>query len=92
MPRLNISRASGPTGFNYNVVTRLGFPVITERFDAIATAYETQDPAAYLPKDTHPSVIAGYRTFQKVHAKQLRKKNVRETKNILNLSALAVLT
>jgi choline dehydrogenase len=73
---MNISRVSGPTGFNYNVVARLGLPVITNQFEAIAAAYESQDPAAYLPKNTHPTVIAGYKVFQNLHAKQFRKKNV----------------
>jgi len=76
VPALNVSRVAGPTGFNYNVVARLGLPVITNQFEALASAYESQDPAAYLPGNSHPTVVAGYKAFQQLHAKQFRKKNV----------------
>ena len=48
---------------------------MTDDFEAIAARYEAQDPAAYLPADTHPFVVAGYADFQKLHAKLLRSRN-----------------
>ena len=49
---------------------------MSEHYDDIATAYGSQDPAAHLPEGSHPTVVAGYKAFQQLHAKQLRKKNV----------------
>lgn len=48
---------------------------MTEDFEDIAARYEAQDPAEYLPPNTHPYVVAGYADFQKVHAALLRSKN-----------------
>lgn len=48
---------------------------MTDDFEAIAARYEAQDPAAYLPPNTHPYVVAGYADFQKLHTKLLRSKN-----------------
>lgn len=74
----SVPRVPGPVGFNYNAVARLGMPVVApDSFEKIAADYENQDPAAYLPEDTHPDVIKGYAAWQKLHAKLLRKKNVR---------------
>ena len=49
---------------------------MTEEYEQIATRYEAQDPAKYLPADTDPTVLEGYKAFQKLHAKLLRSKNV----------------
>jgi choline dehydrogenase-like flavoprotein len=60
----------------FNVVTRIGFPLVTDKFEAIADAYGAEDPARHLPANTAPEVVAGYAAFQKLHAAQLKKKNV----------------
>ena len=42
-----------------NVAAWLGMPVISpERHESIASKLEEQDHAAYLPPDTHPTVLA----------------------------------
>jgi choline dehydrogenase len=48
---------------------------MTEAFEDIASRYEAQDPAACLPKDADPAVIAGYTAFQRTHAALFRDKN-----------------
>ncbi|KAL2755507.1 hypothetical protein ACRALDRAFT_2073717, partial [Sodiomyces alcalophilus JCM 7366] len=58
-----------------NLGAWIGLPTMTEDFEDIAARYEAQDPAAYLPEGTDPTVIAGYAEFQRVHAKLLRSKN-----------------
>ncbi|KAJ0285023.1 hypothetical protein COL940_003715 [Colletotrichum noveboracense] len=59
-----------------NLGAWIGLPTMTaDRFEEIAARYEAQDPAAFLPADTHPTVVAGYAAFQKLHAKLLRSKN-----------------
>jgi choline dehydrogenase len=63
----NISTIAGP-----NLGAWIGLPTITDDYETIASRYESQDPAQYLPKDTHPTVLAGYKKFQKLHAKLLR--------------------
>ncbi|PGH14019.1 hypothetical protein AJ79_03288 [Helicocarpus griseus UAMH5409] len=59
-----------------NIGAWIGLPVVTENYEDIASRYAAQDPAAYLPADTHPSVLAGYEAFQSLHADFLRSKNV----------------
>ncbi|KAI8210293.1 Dehydrogenase xptC [Colletotrichum sp. SAR 10_76] len=58
-----------------NLGAWIGLPTMTADFEEIAARYEAQDPAAFLPADTHPTVIAGYAAFQRLHAKLLRSKN-----------------
>ncbi|KAF9876374.1 Oxidoreductase [Colletotrichum karsti] len=58
-----------------NLGAWIGLPTMTENFEDIAARYEAQDPAEFLPENTHPTVIAGYAEFQKLHAKLLRSKN-----------------
>ncbi|KAI8297122.1 Dehydrogenase xptC [Colletotrichum sp. SAR11_240] len=58
-----------------NLGAWIGLPTMTEAFEEIAARYEAQDPAAFLPADTHPTVVAGYAAFKKLHAKLLRSKN-----------------
>jgi choline dehydrogenase len=76
VPRIELGGARSSSGLSFAV--HLGFPVVTDKYDAIAAAYAAQDPAAYLPdgNSSHPTLIAGYKAFQKLHAKQLRRKNV----------------
>ncbi|CAI4211914.1 unnamed protein product [Parascedosporium putredinis] len=52
-----------------------GAPPAPNDFEEIAARYEAQDPADFLPADSHPWVVAGYADFQKLHAKLLRSKN-----------------
>jgi len=74
-PAVDVERITGPT-MSFNVVARLGFPLVTEHFESIADAYAGQNPADHLPANTAPEVVAGYAAFQKLHAAQLKKKNV----------------
>lgn len=58
-----------------NIGAWIGLPTMTETFDDIASRYEAQDPAEFLPENTDPAVIAGYAEFQRVHAALLRDTN-----------------
>lgn len=58
-----------------NVGAWIGLPTMTEDFEDIASRYEAQDPAEFLPANTDPAVIAGYAEFQRVHAALLRDTN-----------------
>lgn len=59
-----------------NLGAWIGMPTISPSgFEEIAARYEAQDPAAYLPPNSDPTVIAGYAAFQAYHAKLLRTKN-----------------
>ncbi|KAF2709033.1 GMC oxidoreductase [Pleomassaria siparia CBS 279.74] len=66
----NLSTIAGP-----NLGALIGLPTYSNNSESIASRYESQDPAAYLPESTHPTVIAGYAAFQKLHAKLLRDVN-----------------
>lgn len=46
--------------------------IAPNKFKAIAASFENQDPAEYLPVDSHPTVIAGYASQQRALAKALR--------------------
>jgi choline dehydrogenase-like flavoprotein len=48
---------------------------VSDDYEDLASRYEAQDPADYLPKSSHPSAIAGYSAFQKLHVKLLRGKD-----------------
>lgn len=60
---------------NPNLSAWIGLPTMTDDYETLAAKYEGQDPAAYLPQGSDPTVIAGYAAFQKLHAKLLRTKN-----------------
>lgn len=47
-------------------------PVISSRYDEIATQLEEQDHAAYLPEGTHPTVAAGYKAQMRSYAEAMR--------------------
>ncbi|KAK0668229.1 putative GMC oxidoreductase [Cercophora samala] len=48
-------------------------PVVSPRsFKRIASQYESQDPAAYLPKGTDKTVVRGYRKQQQIYAREMR--------------------
>jgi choline dehydrogenase-like flavoprotein len=63
----NISTIISP-----NIGAWIGLPTITDDYESIVSRYESQDPAQYLPQGTHPTVVAGYNEFKKLHAKLLR--------------------
>ncbi|KAF2473723.1 alcohol oxidase [Lindgomyces ingoldianus] len=72
----NITQTGNPSSIaGPNLGAWIGLPTMTDDFEKIASRYEAQDPAQYLPKNTHPTVIAGYKAFQKLHAKLLRSTN-----------------
>lgn len=75
-PAPNVTANGDPrTGSSPNLGAWIGLPTMTEDFEEIAARYEAQDPADFLPADSHPWVVAGYADFQKLHAKLLRSKN-----------------
>lgn len=55
-----------------NVAAWLSYPVISARYDEIATQLEEQDHAAYLPEDTDPTVAAGYSAQMLSYAEAMR--------------------
>jgi len=58
-----------------NAATFLPLPVIApDVFESIARSYERQNPAAYLPAGTHPTIIAGYAAQQRALAKAMRSR------------------
>lgn len=68
------------TGFNTiasgNCGSWLSLPVIApSAWKSIATRYEAQDPAAYLPSGTDKTVIAGYRAQKQALANGMRSKD-----------------
>lgn len=67
---------SGPlTIASGNCGAFLPLPVITSSFADIASRYEAQDPAAYLPPGEDATVIAGYAAQKKAHAAAMRSKS-----------------
>ncbi|KAF2457058.1 GMC oxidoreductase-like protein [Lineolata rhizophorae] len=55
----------------------LGLPVITpDRFEEIASAFETQDPAQYLPSGIDSAVVEGYAQQQAALSRAMRSKDV----------------
>lgn len=55
-----------------NLAAWLSYPVISARYDEIATQLEEQDHATYLPKGTHPTVAAGYKAQMRSYAEAMR--------------------
>ncbi|CAG8981417.1 hypothetical protein HYALB_00013877 [Hymenoscyphus albidus] len=54
----------------------VSFPVISpDTYQDLANQIENQDPAAYFPPGTHPTVIVGYKVHLRVLAKGMRSKN-----------------
>lgn len=64
------------TGYGPSIGAWLGMPVVSPKgYQSIASRYQSQSPSAHLPPNTHPSVVAGYAEFQKLHAKMLRSRD-----------------
>jgi choline dehydrogenase len=62
-----------------NLGIHIGLPLVApDTFEEIAAKYAAQDAAAYLPDGlaSEPTLIAGYAAFQRLHARQMRRKNV----------------
>lgn len=55
-----------------NVAAWLSYPVISARYNEIATQLEEQDHAAYLPEGTDPTVVAGYKEQMRSYAEAMR--------------------
>jgi choline dehydrogenase len=56
-----------------NAASFLPFPVIApDTFEAIAAAFEAQEPAAFLPPGADATVVAGYQAQKRHQAKQMR--------------------
>ncbi|KAG7151863.1 Dehydrogenase xptC like protein [Verticillium longisporum] len=70
------SRTGPLTIASGNAASFLPFSVIApSTFEAIASAYEAQDPAAYLPANSDPTLIAGYAAQKTRFAAALRAKD-----------------
>ena len=51
----------------------VGLPIISpSRFESIAASLESQPASKYLPKDSHPSVVAGYQQQKRLYAREMR--------------------
>jgi choline dehydrogenase-like flavoprotein len=53
----------------------LSLPTVSPNFSSLAARYLAQDPAAHLPADTHPTIIAGYRRQQEIYAREMLSDN-----------------
>ncbi|KAK4221500.1 hypothetical protein QBC38DRAFT_504854 [Podospora fimiseda] len=50
-----------------------GLPVISpSRFASIAKDFESQPASKYLPKNTHPTIVAGYQQQKRLYAREMR--------------------
>ncbi|KAK4236597.1 hypothetical protein C8A03DRAFT_35497 [Achaetomium macrosporum] len=58
-----------------NAAAWLPFPVISARSSSIASTLASQNHSAYLPPDTDPTVLAGYRAQMLSYATALRNNN-----------------
>ncbi|KAK1764370.1 hypothetical protein QBC33DRAFT_594902 [Phialemonium atrogriseum] len=47
-----------------------------DRYEEIASKYESQDLATYLPDGTHPTIVAGYKQKQRVYTAAMRSRVV----------------
>lgn len=68
-----VANRTGPyTIATGNVAAWLSYPVISARYDEIATQLEEQDHAAYLPEGTDATVAAGYTAQMQSYAEAMR--------------------
>lgn len=73
---LELFNTRAPGGGTPSLAAMIGLPVVTpDRYEALAQAYESQDPAAYLPDNYEETQIEGYKQQQKVWAKLMRSTN-----------------
>lgn len=88
-PPIPVTSSGGDpaTMLTRNLGAFLGLPAISPNdVDTIASKYENQDLAAYIPKDTHPEISAGYQAQRSAFTKILRSKNVSILWQILSSS------
>jgi choline dehydrogenase-like flavoprotein len=75
-PPLGITQTDGGGGAP-SLAAMLGLPVVTpERFEALATAFEAQDPTTYLPSSYTATQIEGFKQQQKVWGRLMRSTGV----------------
>ncbi|KAI0894461.1 putative GMC oxidoreductase [Annulohypoxylon nitens] len=67
-----------------NAAAWLSLPVISPRFESIASKLENQDHAAQLPPDTDETVIAGYSAQMKNMAASIRSSNTAFYNHVLS--------
>ncbi|KAF6810429.1 Oxygen-dependent choline dehydrogenase 5 [Colletotrichum sojae] len=59
-----------------SLASMIGMPVVSpDRYEALARAYEAQDPRSHLPSTYTSEQIEGYRQQQKVYGRLMRSKN-----------------
>ncbi|KAK4185807.1 hypothetical protein QBC35DRAFT_388734 [Podospora australis] len=62
---------------NTSLGISIGLPAISPtRFASIASAFEAQSPAQYLPKNTHPTIIAGYQQQKRIYSREMRRNDL----------------
>ena len=69
---------SGPHSANVNSGAFLPLSFLSNRSSEIIDAWLAQDPAEYLPENTHPTVVAGYEQQRKVQAELFDSKKSAE--------------
>ncbi|KAB5515483.1 hypothetical protein GE09DRAFT_1179452 [Coniochaeta sp. 2T2.1] len=71
----NISLVPDGLG-NTTMGVSIGLPVVSpSNFSSIAARFADQDPAAYFPNGTHPTIITGYRQQQLIYSREMRLKD-----------------
>ncbi|CZS91191.1 related to alcohol oxidase [Rhynchosporium graminicola] len=91
-PPVPVTNSGGDpkTMLSLNIGALLGLPAISPgSVDALAAIYEKQRSSKYLPKNTHPDVLAGYDAQKKTFTRILRWKNVSMLWQILQTSPSA---
>ena len=64
-------------GFHPNLAAFLGLPVVSpDNYESIASEFEAQDPAQYLPDGADATVIAGYEAQKAALASAMRSPDV----------------
>ncbi|KEZ42395.1 Glucose oxidase [Scedosporium apiospermum] len=75
VPELNLS--SNRTGNGIALGAFLGLKAFSpDLFEDIATRYESQDAAEFLPKGTDCTIVAGYKQQKKIYARAMRDNTI----------------
>ena len=76
-PDAPVTNNPGGGGGPPSLATMIGLPVISpDKFEALADAYEAQDPTAYLPDNYDETLIEGYKQQHKVWSRLMRSAGV----------------
>ncbi|KAJ9143481.1 Oxygen-dependent choline dehydrogenase [Pleurostoma richardsiae] len=67
-----------------NAAAWLSFPVISPRYEDIAAKLSSSNVSEYLPPDTHPTVVAGYRAQMRALAAALRSNDTAFYNNVIS--------